>query len=68
MKSKIKIDKTIISVPGATMKELIKFQKALEDEKGPIITNMGCKLFIIKKGTLFEVVSSLKKTKIKVGK
>lgn len=55
---------TVIVLPDATMQELVEFGEMLKKPNlSPILTNLEIKIFKIRKGEMFEVVTSLKKIK-----
>ena len=63
---KAKQDFTIITIPGATDKQLKQFKRTFDSLRktpdfSPIITNADTKVFKIKKGEMFKIVASEEK-------
>lgn len=61
-------DFTVITLPDATMKELEDFKEKFEEmtkkpDFSPILTNTHTKIFKVKEGEIFEIVTSLEKVK-----
>lgn len=56
-------NKTIICIPGASQKQIEQFIDKLASDIPTCITNADIKIYVIKKGGMFEVVNKLKKVK-----
>lgn len=59
-------DFTVIVLPDATMQEMSEFKEKFNEMRkqpdfSPIMTNADTKIFKIKKGEIFEIVTSEKK-------
>lgn len=54
---KAKKDFNLFVMPDATLREIDEFKEAISQKPNHVIINKECKVYVIKKGQVFQIVS-----------